>query len=184
MGSLTYTGILADYRAYLMPVRPFTFAVRALHYGRYGKGGEDPRFQPLYLGYPHLVRGYDIDTFDSRDCPGDFEDTCPIFDQLEGSRLAVVNAEIRFPLLGLLGGGSYYGPFPIEAALFADAGVAWTRNDKATFLGDGTREVVKSMGAALRVNVLGFLIFEVDYVRPLDRPRKSWLWQFNFTPGF
>ena len=35
-GSLTYGGLLADYRRYFMPVRPFTFAVRGLHYGRYG----------------------------------------------------------------------------------------------------------------------------------------------------
>ena len=36
VGTIQYTGILADYRAYLMPVRPFTLAFRALHYGRYG----------------------------------------------------------------------------------------------------------------------------------------------------
>ena len=33
----------ADYRRYVMPVRPLTFAFRGLHYGRYGSGGEDSR---------------------------------------------------------------------------------------------------------------------------------------------
>jgi hypothetical protein len=85
----------------------------------------------------------------------------------------------------VLGGRSFYGPLPLEMAFFADTGVAWTSNQKASFLG-GERDFVTSVGAALRANVLGFLIVEVDYVHPLDRPNrdKSWLWQFNFTPGF
>ena len=28
------------------------------------------------------------------------------------------------------------------------------------------------------------VILELDYVRPLDRPGRGWLWQFNLTPGF
>ena len=42
-----------------MPVRPYTFALRGLYYGRYGSGAEDQRLPTLYLGYPGLVRGYD-----------------------------------------------------------------------------------------------------------------------------
>jgi hypothetical protein len=184
-GTLNYTGLLADYRAYVMPVRPFTFAVRAMHYGRYGGGGEDPRFTPLFLGYSNLVRGYDVGSFDARECGSAANGSCPVFDQLEGSKMVVGNAEVRFPLLGLFGGNSFYGPFPIEMAFFTDTGVAWTSNQKASFLG-GDRDFVTSVGTALRVNVLGFLIAEVDYVHPLDRPRanKSWQWQFNFSPGF
>ena len=182
-GTLNYTGLLADYRAYVMPVRPFTLAFRAMHYGRYGGGGEDPRFQPLFLGYPSMVRGYDFGSFDAAECEPTPASSCPVYSQLEGSRLFVGNAELRFPLLGLLGDG-FYGPFPLEGAVFADAGVAWTGSEDPTFLG-GDRKLVKSVGAALRANVLGFLIVEVDYVRPLDRPRKKeWMWQFNFTPGF
>jgi WD40 repeat protein len=182
-GTLNYTGILADYRAYVMPVRPFTFAFRALHYGRYGGGGEDTRFTPLFLGYPNLIRGYDVGSFEGRECISDGRSGCPIFDQLEGSKLLVGNLELRFPLLGVFGGSSFYGPFPIEAAIFADTGVAWTSADKPSFL-SGDRELVSSVGVALRVNVLGFFIVEADYVHPLDRPQKKWLWQFNFTPGF
>jgi Tol biopolymer transport system component len=183
IGDINYTGVLADYRAYVMPVRPFTFAFRALHYGRYGGGGGDFRLQPLFLGYPSLVRGYDFGSFSAGECIPEGADTCPVFTQLEGSRLLIGNAEIRFPLLGFFGGG-YYGPFPIEAAVFADGGVAWTGEDEASFLG-GNRDFVRSVGAAVRVNLLGFVIVEVDYVKALDRPRKKdWQWQFNFSPGF
>jgi hypothetical protein len=34
------------------------------------------------------------------------------------------------------------------------------------------------------VNALGFAVIELDYVRPLDRPRRGWIWQFNLTQGF
>jgi len=78
---------------------------------------------------------------------------------------------------------SYYGAFPIEMAVFADAGIAWTSDIKPRFAG-GTREWARSAGVAWRVNVLGFAIAEIDFVRPLDRSRKGWLWQFGLTPGF
>jgi Tol biopolymer transport system component len=186
-GSLSYIGALADYRKYFMPVRPFTFATRLLHYGRYGNGGEDPRLQPLFLGYAGLVRGYSYGSFDASECippPGD-PNACPVFDQLLGSRIVVANAELRFPLFGVLGIGSgYYGAFPLEFAAFGDGGLAWdTANDPSVF-GSGTREPVFSAGVGLRVNLLGFAVAEVDLVRPFDRPGKGWIWQFELQPGF
>jgi len=195
LGSVNYIGALADYRLYLMPKRPFTLALRAMHYGRYGSGADDVRLQPLFIGYPNLVHGYDVNTFDITDCEalppvGEGPNAkqplaCPVYDQLFGSRMAVANAELRFPLLGLLGGRSYYGPLPIEAAIFADTGIAWTRSESVQLLGrKGTREFLSSVGGALRMNVLGFLIAEAAYVRPLDRPSREWLWQFSLSPGF
>ena len=58
-GSLQFTSLLGDYRRYFMPAPFYTIAARALHYGRYGAGGEDRRLFPLFIGYPTLVRGYD-----------------------------------------------------------------------------------------------------------------------------
>jgi hypothetical protein len=182
-GSLTYGGFLADYRRYFLPVRPFTFAVRGMHYGRYGADSEDARLSPLYLGYQGLVRGYDFGSFDANECNSIDMTTCEAFDRLNGSRVLVAGAELRFPLLGLFSGKSYYGAFPIEMALFYDAGLAWTSQTRPAFAG-GEREWARSAGMALRVNVLGFAIAEIDYVRPLDRSRKGWLWQFGLTPGF
>jgi surface antigen Omp85-like protein/WD40 repeat protein len=182
VGSLSFTGVLADYRRYFMPVRPYTLAVRLLHYGRYGSGGEDPRIQPLFLGYPTLVRGYDFDSFSASEC-GTNDGSCPVYDQLLGSRMAVVNAELRFPPFSAFGGRRFYGPLPLELLVFADAGVAWTAGDKAEFLG-GQRKPVRSWGAGARVNLFGFAVIEIDYVRPLDRPLKKSLWQFSFVGGY
>ena len=181
-GTIVQQGLLADFRQYLMPVRPYTLAFRVLHYGRYGRDAEDPRLRPLFLGYQNLVRGYDTDSFDAVEC-GDDPDACPSFDRLLGSRVLVANAELRFPPWGALGGGGFYGPVPLELALFADAGVAWTGAEKAELFG-GSRELVKSVGFAARINLLGFVLLELDLVKPLDRRGKGWVWQFGFVPGF
>jgi Tol biopolymer transport system component len=185
-GSLTYGGVLGDFRRYFLPVRPFTFAVRGLHYGRYGRDGEDNRLSPLFIGYPGLVRGYEVPSFDSSECVPDETSDCPSFDRLLGSRIAIGSAEVRFPLLGLFSRRSYYGAFPIEMAFFGDIGTAWTKDQRPQFIGgiSGERDWVRSAGVALRVNALGFAILELDYVRPFDRPGKGWHWQFNLTPGW
>jgi Tol biopolymer transport system component len=182
-GSLTYGGLLADYRRYFMPLRPFTFAVRGLHYGRYGGDAEDERLPPLFIGYQGLVRGYDIGSFDANECNSVDFLTCEAFDRLNGSRVAIASAEFRFPLLGLFSRRSFYGPFPIEMAFFGDAGVAWTSDTKPTFAG-GDRGWARSAGVAIRANLFGFAVAEFDYVRPFDRSRKGWIWQFGLTPGF
>ncbi|HTD69615.1 MAG TPA: basic secretory protein-like protein [Gemmatimonadales bacterium] len=186
-GSITTTTAIADYRRYLMPVRPWTIAARLLHVGRYGRDAEDPRLGPLFLGYPGLVRGYDNGSFDPNECPAATTPSgCPVFDRLLGSRMLLANAELRFPLFGVLGiGGGYYGAFPLEAAIFADAGVAWTQapGDKPTFLG-GNRPGVSSAGVALRANLFGYAIGELDVVKPFQRPGKGWLIELNLIPGF
>jgi len=66
--------------------------------------------------------------------------------------------------------------------VFADAGTAWTSAEGSRFL-SGSRDWARSVGALIRVNVFGYAIGEVDYVRALDRDR-GWQWQFNLTPGF
>ena len=100
-----------------------------------------------------------------------------------GSRVAIANAELRFPIWGAFGGNQFYGPLPIEAAIFTDAGVAWGRSERAG-TPQGDSKPVMSVGAAIRVNILGFAVAEIDYVRPIDRPQRGWLWQFQFRPGF
>ncbi|MDP3720205.1 MAG: BamA/TamA family outer membrane protein [Acidobacteriota bacterium] len=182
-GSLSFSSVTADYRRYFMPVRPFTLAVRALHFGRYGAGGEDPRLPELYLGYPGLVRGYDVGSFDANECVEVDLASCDAFDQTKGSRIAVAGAEFRFPLLGLFNRSSFYGGFPLEMAFFGDAGLAWTEDNQPSFSG-GERDWVRSAGVALRANVLGYAIAEIAYVRPFDRSRRGWVWQFGLMPGF
>ncbi|NUM75032.1 PD40 domain-containing protein [candidate division KSB1 bacterium] len=181
LGTVKFNNVLLDYRRYLMPLRPFTFATRIFHYGRYGQDSETDRLTPLFLGYPGLVRGYDSNSFSQSECSGN---DCPTFDRLIGSKIALANFEMRFPLLGLLHAGpGYYGFLPLETAVFYDLGVAWTKAEEAAFLG-GSREFVRSYGATARLNLLGYLVLQLDYVNPIDRPQKGWYWQFNFTTGF
>ncbi|HET8650508.1 MAG TPA: BamA/TamA family outer membrane protein, partial [Gemmatimonadales bacterium] len=185
-GTLNFVAGLADIRQYIMPARPFTLAFRLLHYGRYGKDGEDPRIRPLYLGEDGLVRGYSFNSFDASEChpPAGSPNACPVFDRLVGSRLGIGNVELRFPLLGVLGLGSgYYGAFPIDMVFFGDAGVAWDSQSKPDFLG-GNRQTVFSAGTGLRINLFGFAIGEVDLVHPFERPDRNWVWQFSLQPGF
>jgi len=183
-GSLQYVTLLGDFRKYIMPFKPFTLGVRALHVGRYGRDPEDPRLYPMFLGYPSLVRGYDYNSFSPSECGNLSGNSCPVYDQLWGSRIAVANIELRFPPFGLLGGGSYYGILPIEAGIFYDAGVAWTSDSGAAIFGKGTRHVLKRSGISFRMNLFGYAIGQMDVVHPFDRPQKNWMVRFSLTEGF
>ena len=75
-GSLTFTGLTSDLRTYLMPVKPFTFALRGLFFGRYGTDAEEFRLPTLYLGY----RGWCAATTSRRSNPASARcstRTCP-----------------------------------------------------------------------------------------------------------
>jgi surface antigen Omp85-like protein/WD40 repeat protein len=185
-GSLNFVSALADYRRYFMPVRPFTLAARIMHYGRYGSDSEDPRIQPLFLGWPGLVRGYRVGSFDASECHPTAADPngCPVFDQLLGSRMVVGNLELRFPLLGVLGVGSgYYGALPIDFTVFGDGGLAWDSANQPKFTG-GDRSAIFSAGAGFRFNLFGFAVAEFNLVHPFERPDKKWVWEVNLQQGF
>jgi hypothetical protein len=118
---LTFKTLLLDWRRYFMPVRPFTVAVRAMHYGRYGRSSDDERIIPLYVGYPEFVHGYGIGSFAAVDCRSENgESSCVIFDRLIGSRMAVANFEVRAPLRGLITGELEYGRVPVDVVAFVN----------------------------------------------------------------
>lgn len=189
VGSLTYTTALADYRRYLF-ARPFTLAMRGLHFGRYGGGAESQRMQPLFVGQPYLVRGYAPSSFtvDECDADGGSDAACPQFDRLSGSRIAVANLELRVPLIGSEELGLIsWGFLPTEVAPFVDAGVAWSRGDPVALRFDrDTRDRVPvvSAGVAVRANLLGFAIGEFYWARPFQRPGKGWVFGFQLQPGW
>jgi hypothetical protein len=85
--------------------------------------------------------------------------------------------------MGLFKPSAMYGGVPVEVGVFADAGLAWTSFSKPSFAG-GDRDWARSVGATVRFNAFGFAVGELDYVRPLDRPGRGWIWQFNLIPGF
>jgi len=196
-GTINFTNLLADYRRYFMPVPFYTIAIRGMHYGRYGNGSEDSRLFPLFLGYPNLVRGYDVGTFNPTECVPNATSDCPIFDRLVGSRVLVGNIEFRFPLLRPFGASQrMYGPVPIEVAFFGDAGIAWNNVSTSSapivgVLGNTVlphpfdiHDGVSSAGVALRVNLFGFAVGEFDFTHPFQRPGRGMVFQFNLLPGF
>lgn len=184
-GTLNFAGLLGDYRRYYRIKGPLSVAGRLLEYGRYGGDADDPRLAGLFLGYPSLVHGYDPNSFSAKECGPSFavNGTCPVFDNLIGSKIGVANAEMRLQLLGPLGLIPSKPIPPVEGAFFYDTGVAWTGFDRASFLG-GSRDGVSSYGGALRINLLGYAVGEVSLAHPNDRPLRNWLWQFSLTPGW
>ena len=121
---------------------------------------------------------------------------CRVYQSLFGSRIAVANVELRFPLIRNTLHGNVQLP-PVEVFAFADAGAAWgklrdnTGAVTTTHLqftrgpGDSLtdRGFLTSGGIGARINLFGYLIAEANFVNAFDRP-KNWHWQFSFQPGF
>jgi len=207
LGEIDFTTFAVDFRKYVMPFKPITLAVRALHMGRYGKDAEDSRFYPLYIAYWDLVRGYE--SFSSEEFayyqahPDEEFD----YNRLYGSKMFLGNVELRFPLLGLLGiGKGYFGAWPLEFYGFFDWGIAYASEPnrwwggyeidgetgdvtlyperiKPWFAG-GERKPLRSYGFGLRTNLFGYLILGLHYVYPMDRPVRGWHLQLSLSPGF
>jgi outer membrane protein assembly factor BamA len=183
-GTIDFVNVIADYRQYVMPVRPFTLAFRFLHYGRYGKGAEDYRMYPIFIGFETFVRGYNSNSFSVQECEAD--GNCFSFNQLFGSKVMVANIELRFPLFHILGiGKGYYGLLPVDFIAFFDSGVAWMEEgtERAWFLG-GERGLISSAGVGIRANLFGYFALGLSYVTPFNRPDKKGYIQLTFMPGF
>jgi Omp85 superfamily domain len=191
VGTLNFTTLLADYRKYLF-LRPITFAFRGLHYGRYGQSADDSTaLYPLFLGEEQLMRGYSVGSFSQSECgTASGISTCPAFDRLLGSKLAVANFEIRIPVFGVPEYGLLNVPFlPLTLAPFVDVGVAWTGNTSPSLSSNlvtnpNYRTPVVSSGLSARFNVLGYAILEAYVAHPFQRPGKNWLWGFQLVPGW
>nr|MCU0649089.1 BamA/TamA family outer membrane protein [Gemmatimonadaceae bacterium] len=188
LGDVNFGTLLLDARHYRW-IRPFTLAVRAFHFGRYGRDAELRGLPPLLVGQSALVRGYRPETFTFQECAaaGGPPGSCPVLERLLGSRIAATSAELRIPLAGverfsLLG----IGVPPIELAPFVDAGVAWTAQQdpvwRASASNATARTPVVGTGVAMRVN-LGALIVEGYWARPLQRDRGG-LFGINLAPGW
>jgi Tol biopolymer transport system component len=178
LGGLSFADVQIDARRYFMPLRPVTIAARVEHVGRYGSSASDPRLIPLIGGLRTMVRGYDLRNFAADEC-GRSATTCSMLDELTGSRFALVNLEVRAPVLGLFTGRLDYGRLPIEALAFVDAGFLWTRRSA----GGLERDRFRSAGAGARVNFGGF-VFEMTAARPFDRTESDWTLSFLLRPGW
>ena len=199
-GDWRFTQGLVDWRRYFF-ARPFTLALRGVFFGRYGR---DADLFPQFLGSTELIRGYTSGSIFNNECanPANVSNTgftgCTTLDQLIGSKLAVANAELRFPLTrSLVLGFLPVGLPPIEGAVFYDAGLAWNGTSC-----DGTpgscvvlkrnasqnpevfRSPLRSWGGSIRMNFLGFVVLRFDYTKPLSRPHDNSYWTVSLGPTF
>src|SRR3989441_7270576 len=187
-GAWKFTTGLVDWRRYFF-ARPFTLAVRGLFFGRFGRDADLFR---SFLGNTDLLRGYTAGSLINNECfAGATQNSCAQLDQLIGSRIAVANAELRFPLTrSLVLGFLPVGLPPIEGAIFYDAGLAWDSNSKVVWSRTSSddpetvRAPLRSWGGAIRMNFLGFVVLRVDYTQPLSRPHHNAYRTVRLGPTF
>lgn len=184
---------LADYRRYDKLVGPVVLATRGLFLGRFGR--DAGQFQN-FIGVTDFLRGQTSGSYDRNECavfqtpPANSQTGCVALDRLIGSRLAVGNAEIRFPILTRQIFRKLPSAVPpIEGAFFYDVGFAWNAGNTLKWsLGptddpENVRSALQSYGASIRTNLFGFAVLRLDYARPLNRPIKS-LWTLSIGPTF
>ena len=165
--ALRYQTLTLDARRYWDLTRGYTFASRIL------TGASDGRdAQTFRVGGYSTLRGYSD------------------FDQL-GNRVAIMNAELRFPFIQELGilGPIPIGVFNLRGAVFADAGFVWNKGDKLrlmhTFEGKRRLDDLKfGFGTGIRTS-LYFLLLKVDAAWNTDfagasQPR----WHVSVGPEF
>ena len=136
----------ADLRKYFRVARGYSFAFRLV--GAMSEGRDAQRF---FAGGPYTLRGYE-----------DF--------QFQGTRVAFLNSEFRFPFIEKVG---FVWPIPIgltniEGVLFFDVGAAWSddRRFKPFTTTDGFRMDPTFGGAALGTGIrtnLAFIILKLDF---------------------
>ncbi len=195
-GDYNFTAYTLDVRKYNR-YTPVTVAARAYTYMRAGR--HENALYPLFLGYPHLIRGYESSSF--RNSTGSFN-----FNSLMGTRIAVVNFELRLPFTGpeklaVIRSGMLFS----DLNLFFDAGLAWSSDSQVAFrstprLIDSqpnptdpslppveTYERIPAMsaGVSLRVNLFGAMVLEPYYAFPFQRTDVQFgTFGLNFAPGW
>ncbi len=199
-GDFNFTAYNVDLRKYNR-YQPVTLAARAYSYMRMGK--DENALFPLFLGYPHLIRGYESASF--RNNAGGFN-----FNSMMGTRIAVFNFEVRIPFTGperlaLVRSGMLFS----DLNFFFDAGLAWDQHSNVKFksridqIGEepildpdgaiiGYRPIYEdiripamSAGISLRVNLFGAMVLEPYYAFPFQRSDLRFgTFGLNFAPGW
>jgi len=190
VGNLRWVEYLADYRRY-DPVIFNTITIATRFLGSASMGRDELAF-PKYIGRPEYVRGYDNANFTGYECTGFIGGgaSCNT-EQLVGSRVAVANAEIRFPIIRRFDLGSLpIGLPPVDGLVFYDAGLAWSKGQTVSLTKPGNydfnlqRYPLRSYGVGIRVNLFNLAILKWDYAKPLDIPGRKANWTFSLGPSF
>jgi hypothetical protein len=164
---LAYQTASLDARRYWDFTHGYSFATRVL--GGVSQGRDAQAFR---VGGFSTLRGF------------------PDFDIL-GTRLAMVNAELRYPFIEDLG---LVGPLPIgnlrlRGALFADLGTVWSGGTKPRFWetaegGRRLRDPYFAFGTGIRSWILGLpMKLDVAWASNLDRVNRP-RWHFSIGPEF
>jgi len=164
--------LLIDFRRYFF-VKPYSFALRFYHYGRYGKDSDSERMSELFLGSPWFVRAYEMGDFYGDES---VDGNKISINQLVGTRLIVTNLEWRIPFTGPKEIAMFSSNFLFsELALFVDGGVSWNKNShpvaSLTTNSKKQRIPVFSGGLAYRINLFGAMILEPYYGFPFHQNR-------------
>ena len=187
VGTTYFTNALADVRGYLF-LNPVTIAFRALSVGRYFGGADNPSLTQYYLGEPDLVRGYEYYSIASIEGANNTTGNIPQLNRLFGSKIAVVNLELRIPVLGTDQFGLLKFPWvPTELVGFFDGGMAWTETDYPILeisQDQYARIPVFSAGAALRINLLGAFVVQVYWAWPFERQYIGGSWGLLLESGW
>jgi Tol biopolymer transport system component len=180
LGTFNYTANTVDVRLY-QRANPFTFALRAMHYGRHGNRAND--LNPLYAGQFFFMHGYDFNQLQNT-----FGDSYGNqIGRMVGNQIGVMNAEIRIPLTGPKRLALIPFQFlPTELNFFADAGVAFNRFGDFGLADSNLRPLpLASVGVGLRVNLFGYLILEPYLARPIvEGSTGRWNFGLNIIPGW
>jgi Tol biopolymer transport system component len=189
LGNVNFADFLVDYRRYDPIIfNTLTFATRFLSSISLGR---DEDFFPKYIGRPDFVRGYDRANFNFYDCTSIIggQSQCNNA-QLAGSRVAVFNEELRFPIIRRFDIGSSFGLPPVDGLIFYDAGLAWSKG-QTPHLGNAPvgnnpnidRYPLASWGGGLRVNLFNLAVLRWDYARPMVGGRKP-NWTFSLGASY
>jgi hypothetical protein len=191
LGSYRWMEYLADYRRY-DPIIFDYLTVATRLYTSMSIGRDETAF-PKYIARPDFVRGYDRNNSFYLTCPiiGANTSNCSAV-QLLGSRVAVANAELRFPLVRRLDLGVLPITLPpLDGLFFYDVGAAWSKDQSLYLSRPANYDVAKqryplrSYGFGLRLNLFNYAIVRWDYAIPLDQPgSKRGFWTWSLWPSF
>jgi Tol biopolymer transport system component len=189
-GTYHWVEYLMDYRRYDPVIFNYlTLATRA--YTDLSIGKDETAFEK-YIARPDFVRGYDRNSTFYLSCPvvGANPTNCSAV-QLLGSRVAVANAELRFPLIRRLELGFLPGALPpVDGLFFYDAGLAWSHGQSvslsrpADYDVDKDRFPLTSYGFGLRINLFNYAILRWDYAIPVNQDGHKGLWTWSLWPSF
>ncbi len=162
---------LVDYRNYVYR-KPLSYGIRALHYARYGRDAEE--LYPLFVGDNYYVRGYSYNSYNQgQRYNADYLN----LNSLAGSKMAVLNAEVRLPLSGPERLTMFKSKYLFTTLVgFVDGGFATNNYSNLDFSWEPNPDKnspIFSTGLALRVNLFGYAVLEPYAAIPFQREDKD-----------